>query len=295
MCLSVHTGAKKLDVQRILPHGVVGSAGEDGIIQRCAHIYNGQNAGVDGTFLCHLFFVPVWGGKTLLLDFAKHFFVLQNIVIHSEYVSICAESMHLGLPRSKGNPFFAQVKCTRGTPSAWHTTLASLLPSPLLATFLHCGPFWSSGGTAEKHYNNFESQCTSHHARALLISWFILIHNSKMSQLLFLWIEWGLSKFHKNLHIFAISHQCVNQQTQSIYYITNRRYLDLYANGSTHSAQWVVPPHCQGALYHCLLYTCKILPGHASPRIWLTRQFLRLRSPLLDLLFSLHPTCLKHT
>lgn len=51
VCVSVHTGAKKLDVQRILSHAVVGRTGEDGVIQRCAHIYNGQNAGVDGTFL----------------------------------------------------------------------------------------------------------------------------------------------------------------------------------------------------------------------------------------------------
>lgn len=71
--------------------------------------------------------------------------------------------------------------------------------------------------------------------------------------------------------------------------------MDLYLSGRTHSAQWVVPPRCQGALYHCLLCTCKIPPCHASPRIWLTRQFLHLHSARLDLLFPLHPTCFRHT
>lgn len=47
----------------------------------------------------------------------------------------------LGLAKSMRAPFFSQVKSTRGIPSAWHTTSTVVVPSPLLATFLHWAPF----------------------------------------------------------------------------------------------------------------------------------------------------------
>lgn len=57
--LCVRTGAEELDVQRVFSPAVVGSAGEDGIVQSCTHVYDGQNAGVDGTCHHRLLLVPV--------------------------------------------------------------------------------------------------------------------------------------------------------------------------------------------------------------------------------------------
>ncbi len=54
----------------------------------------------------------------------------------------------LGFAKSMLTPFFSHEKSTRGIPSAWHTISAVVVPSPLLATFLHWAPFRSSGLTA---------------------------------------------------------------------------------------------------------------------------------------------------
>lgn len=51
----VHTGAEELDVQRVFAHAVVSGAGEDGVVQRSAYVYDRQDAGVDGArCLCRL-------------------------------------------------------------------------------------------------------------------------------------------------------------------------------------------------------------------------------------------------
>lgn len=56
---------------------------------------------------------------------------------------------YLGFAKSIVTPFFSHENSTRGTPSAWHTTSAVVVPSPLLATFLHWAPFWSFGLTLQ--------------------------------------------------------------------------------------------------------------------------------------------------
>lgn len=140
--------------------------------------------------------------SSYLFEVTKHYYfshlpppknqdLLLYCLIYSVSVSVL-RAVHLGLPRSKRNPSFAQVKCTRGTPSAWHTTLAALVPSPLLATFLHCRPFWSSGETAEKHFNHFEGRdllysCPHESTNNFSASKkkFSVVPN----RLLFLWIE----------------------------------------------------------------------------------------------------------
>lgn len=64
----------------------------------------------------------------------------------------------LGFAKSMGKPFFSQMKSTGGIASAWQVSSAVLVPSPLLATFLHWAPFCSSGLTTreEMHIQHME-------------------------------------------------------------------------------------------------------------------------------------------
>lgn len=62
----------------------------------------------------------------------------------------CCQCADLGFAKSISKPFFSQMKSTGGMPSAWHINSAVLVPSPLLATFLHWTPFCSSGLTMQE-------------------------------------------------------------------------------------------------------------------------------------------------
>lgn len=124
-----HTDADKLDVGLVRAQGVGGCTSEEGVIVGSRHIGDGQEAAVDPALVVGVLCVPEEGGGAQEET--------PGLETRAEAGLLLSRPLaHLGSWRSKGTPFFVQVKTMLGMPRARQWRVAELVLSPAAATLV---------------------------------------------------------------------------------------------------------------------------------------------------------------